>query len=135
MHIDPSQINAVIEAHFPGVVGLKFTEIEAGHSMCQVEVQSRLHNPNGIIHGGVPYTLADTSMAMAILADVGFDKNCSTIEIKISYYKTVHEGLLTCKSRVIHKTRRMAFLESELFNDTDDLIAKASGTFYLSDGS
>ncbi len=135
MQLDASQINAVIEAHFPGVVGMEFTEVEPGRSACRVEVHSKLHNPGGILHGGVPYTLADTGMAMAILADIGFDKNCSTIEIKMTYFKPVREGVLSCKTKVLRKTRRLAFLESEVFNGDDDLVAKASATFYIIDGA
>jgi acyl-CoA thioesterase len=122
-----------MEAYFPGVVGLEFTKIEPGRSTCQVKVHSKLHNPGGVLRGGVPYALADTGMAMAILSDVGFDKNCTTIEVKITYFKPVREGVLSCNTKVIRKTRRWAFLESEIFNGDGDLAAKASATFCIID--
>jgi acyl-CoA thioesterase len=53
---------------------------------------------------------------------------CATIEIKIVYFKAVSSGTLTCDTRVIHMSKRIAALESEIKQD-ENLVAKALGTY------
>jgi len=131
LKLDHAQINQLVENYFPGLVGFEFTHVEAGSAECHVDIHEGLHNPGGILHGGVPYAMADTSMAMALLASLDEGQNCATIEIKITYMKAVVEGKITCVSRVLKQGKRIAMLESEIRDETD-LIAKASGSFYIS---
>ncbi|MBW2142730.1 MAG: PaaI family thioesterase [Deltaproteobacteria bacterium] len=53
---------------------------------------------------------------------------CATVEIKISYFVPVTSGTLTCDTRVVHKGKKIATLESEIRQD-ETLVAKAIGTF------
>ena len=130
MEISVEQVNALIAPYFPGLFGVTFSEVGPGHSVCHVKVEPRLHNPVGILHGGVPYSLADTGMAMALMPMLTEGQNFSTVEIKVSYFKPVVSGELTCETRVINQGRRVIFLESDV-RDGSRLVAKASGTYYV----
>ena len=55
---------------------------------------------------------------------------CATIEIKITYFKYVTEGVLECASTVLNKGKTIAALESEVVNH-GNLVAKASGSFSI----
>ena len=95
-----------------------------------LEVREELMNPNGILHGGVVYSMADTGMGAALHSLLPADEMCATIEIKIVYLKTVISGTLRCETRVIHKSNRIGVVESEVMND-ERLVAKALGTFSI----
>ena len=91
----------------------------------------KLHNPGNILHGAVPYTLADTGMAIALMLSLEGGKRFSTLEIKMSYFNAVTEGDIVCTTVVIKRGNRIAFLESEVVNG-ETVIARASGTYYIS---
>ena len=115
---------------FGDLIGLAFTRMDKGCSQCVLEVDEKLLNPFRILHGGATYTMADTGMGAALLYCIGDDELCSTIEIKIVYFKSVKSGTLTCDTKVIHKGKRIATLESEIKHE-GHLVAKALGTWSI----
>jgi len=74
--------------------------------------------------------MADTGMGGALYSDLDEDELCATIEIKIVYFTAVTSGVLTCETKLIHKSRKIAVLESEIEGDGRP-IAKAIGTFSI----
>ena len=116
---------------FGALIGLNFSECKNGYSRCTLEVNEKLFNPHKVLHGGVVYSLADTGMGAALYSDLAEDELCATVEIKIAYFVAVTSGTLTCETRVIHRSRRIAVLESEVRNN-GRLAAKAMGTFSVS---
>lgn len=115
---------------FGELLGLEFTSIEEGHSRCSLEIREDLFNPYGVLHGGVIYSLADTGMGGALYSRLKGDELCSTVEIKIVYFRPVASGTLTCDSEVIRRGRSLAFTESEIRRG-NRLIARAMGTFSI----
>jgi len=115
---------------FGDLIGLAFTRAEKGCSQCVLEVDRKLLNPFRILHGGATYTMADTGMGAALLSCIDTDEQCSTIEIKIVYFKAVVSGTLACDTKVIHKSKRIATLESEIKHE-GRLVAKALGTWSI----
>lgn len=115
---------------FGDLIGLAFIGAEKGCSQCVLEVDAKLLNPFRILHGGATYTMADTGMGAALLSCIDADQQCSTVEIKIVYFKSVVSGALTCDTKVIHKSKRIATLESEIKHE-GRLVAKALGTWSI----
>lgn len=115
---------------FGDLIGLHFDSWGNGESHCSIELRPQLMNPNGVLHGAVVYALADTGMGGALLSALDGGRICATIEIKISYFRSVTSGRLSCHSYVVHQGRRTAFLES-VISDGDGPIARASGTFAI----
>jgi len=113
---------------FGDLIGLQFLKCEGGQSRCTLEVEQRLLNPHGAVHGGVLYSMADTGMGGAMYTVMERDELCATIEIKITYFKAVRSGTMVCDTRIISRGRKVAALESEITSD-GRLVAKASGTF------
>ncbi|MFC1936427.1 PaaI family thioesterase [Chloroflexota bacterium] len=115
---------------FGELIGLEFSKSEDGVSQCSLEVVDHLLNPYGVVHGGVIYSLADTGMGGALYSLLTEREQCATVEIKIVYLHYVTAGALTCSTKVINKSRRLAYMESEIRND-ERLVAKATGTFSI----
>ncbi|MFW9821775.1 MAG: PaaI family thioesterase [Candidatus Thorarchaeota archaeon] len=115
---------------FGELIGLTFTKLEKGYSQCKLEVDKKLMNPHGSLHGAVIYSMADTGMGAALYSLLEENEICATIEVKIAYFKPVSDGILTCETKVIHKGRSTSALESEVTVD-GKLIAKATGTYSI----
>jgi acyl-CoA thioesterase len=116
---------------FCEMIGLQFIDLETGFSRCKLDVCDRLLNPHRVLHGAAIYAMADTGMGGALYSHLDEGESCGTIEIKINYLKSVRSGGLFCDSRVIHKTRNIAFLESRIIDAEDRLVATAIGTFFV----
>jgi len=115
---------------FGDLLGIEFTKFEKGYSQCVLQINENHFNPHKVVHGGVLYSMADTGMGAALYSLLERDELCATVEIKISYFKSVKEGILFCDTKVIHKGKTICALESEIMND-EILVAKASGTFSI----
>jgi acyl-CoA thioesterase len=115
---------------FAELIGLKFTKSKKGYSECVLEINERLLNPHKVVHGGVVYSMADTGMGAALYPLLDEDELCATVEIKIAYFAAIASGILVCKTKVIHKGKRIAVLESEI-ESNGRLIAKAIGTYSI----
>ena len=115
---------------FGELIGLDFTRFEEGFTRGVLEVDERHLNPHNVVHGGVIYAMADTGMGGAVYSFLNEDELCATVEIKIIYMAPVTSGRLTCDTRVVHRGKRIAILESEVKNG-EQLVAKATGTYSL----
>jgi acyl-CoA thioesterase len=118
---------------FRDLVGITFTKVEGGYSHCAVEVEKKLLNPAGIVHGGALYTLADSGMGAALFSFVDEGEVFLTIETSVCYFKAVSSGTLICESKIVHKGKRIAVMEAEIRNE-GQLVAKAMGTFSIYKG-
>ena len=67
-------------------------------------------------------------MGAALYSCMDQDELCATIETKIVYFRAVTSGTLVCDTKVVHRSKRIATMESEISND-GQLVAKALGTF------
>jgi len=113
---------------FGELIGLSFSLCEKGFSRCALQVTDSLLNPHRVLHGGVVYSLADTGMGGALYTDLDEDESCATVEISIVYLAPVTSGTLTCETKLIHRGKTTAVLESQVEND-GRLVAKALGTY------
>jgi len=115
---------------FAELIGLHFTSIADGHSQCTLEVNGKLMNPHNVLHGGVVYSMADTGMGTALYTRLSEGEMCATVEIKVAYFAAVSSGTLLCNTRVIHKSKAIAVMESEIENN-GKIVAKAMGTYSI----
>ncbi len=115
---------------FADLIGLVFETQDQGMSLCHVDVHEKFYNPQSVVHGAILYALADTGMGGALYPLLDPGEYCATIEIKISYFQAVRSGSIECATRLIHKGKAIAHLESEIRN-AGCLAAKASGCFSI----
>jgi acyl-CoA thioesterase len=114
---------------FAKLVGLSFPE-SSGHQ-CEMEIEEKVLNVYGTVHGGAISTLADVSMGYALFDHLREDERLATVEMKINYVAAVSSGVLTAEARLVDRTRNLAVLESRV-ECGGKLVAKAMGTFYIS---
>jgi uncharacterized protein (TIGR00369 family) len=106
---------------------------EPGRSVWQMLADERFANPVGIIQGGFVAAFADSAMGAASVTFARDRKVFSAnAEIKVSFLKPARVGsMLTCTAYVISGGNRAAFIEAEVTDEDDRMIAKASSTYLL----
>lgn len=109
---------------------LKLSIIKPGEIIYKMEVlKKHLATPTAI-HGGMISGMMDGVLGVAALTTVAKDeKLVSTVEFKINFIKPAFLGdKLTGKGKVDHKGNRIIHASGEIYNQNNELIAKAIGT-------
>ena len=80
-------------------------------------------------HGGILFTLMDTTMAWAVLTGLEQGRNCTTISLEVQYTQPARSGAFTCRARVVHPARKIVYASAEVLDDQDRLICVGQGAF------
>lgn len=116
---------------FAELLGMRAKSVGDGQARFELDVEAKHLNPNGVLHGGVIYSLADTAMGAALFSRLDPGEQCATLEIKMSYLVPVTAGSIATDAVVVQRTKRIGVIEAKVFDDGDRLIALATGTFYI----
>src|SRR3546814_10650790 len=72
---------------FARALGLQMVERADGRCTMAIDIEAARHfNPQGVEHGGVAYSLADTAMGGALFSTLDDGFWCATLEIKVNYH-------------------------------------------------
>ncbi len=110
-------------------LGIKILELSEGRSLVEMEVDERLHNMSGNMHGGIMADIADAAMGIAISTTMSSDEDFTTMEMKISFFRPHVKGPLRAEGIVAKRGKRVAFAEAVLTNQQKQIVAKANGTW------
>lgn len=116
---------------FADLLGFTVTSRGDGESECQIVLEEKHMNPNGMAHGAVVFALVDTGMGAAVASTMAQGEICSTIEIKINYLRPAVSGKVVCETKVVSKGKRTAVAESSVLDEQDRELCRALGTFMI----
>lgn len=115
---------------FARLMGLRIDSRGEGKSTLSLRILPKHMNPNGVVHGGVTYALADTGMGSALETTLEPGQICATIDIGMHYHKPIMGGQLVCHTELLSRGKRVAHLRSLLYVD-DKVVGSASGNFAI----
>lgn len=110
------------------LIGFKLAEPSAGVARGELDLTSRHTGPGGTAHGGILCDLADAAMGLAFVSTLRPRQSAVTVELKINFLRPVWNGRLVAVARVVHRGRRLGFVDCEISDPTGRLIARASST-------
>lgn len=82
-------------------------------------------------HGGVLFTVIDTSMAFAAMTVGESGGDCATVDCSIQYPAPARHAPFACVAKVIQRTGRTVFVRAEIVDARGGLVALGQGTFRL----
>jgi len=125
-------IQSPAPAHpFADMIGLEVSDRADGCATSRLTIAAHHMNPNGVVHGAVIYALADTGMGGALMTALHESQMCSTIEIKINYFRPAISGELVCETFIVNQGSRTAVMQSSVKDAKGKLVAQALGTFMI----
>ena len=109
-------------SEFPLRTFLDFTIDDGidGEAVAALDVSDRHLNPNGVVHGGVVFTLVDTAMGRATMSVLEEGRICASIEVAVRYLRPITGGRLVATASVLRAGRRIVHLEGRVTVDGDD---------------
>lgn len=97
----------------------------------KIPIHPILSNSINIVHGGLTATLADTAMGTLVKQRLEVDQVPVTSEMKINYTAPGKGKHLTCHATILHLGSKTAVTEAKIFDDSDVLVAVATGSFFI----
>jgi uncharacterized protein (TIGR00369 family) len=117
------------------LLGFDVTFAENGTASAVIDVDARLANPMGTLHGGVICDLADAAMGCAIATTLGAGESFTTVELKANYFKPIWQGRIEAKARIVRRTRSLAYIECDVTDADASLVARVSSTCMILRGA
>jgi uncharacterized protein (TIGR00369 family) len=114
---------------FPAFLGLQVEEVRRGYCRLRLPFKPDLLQAAGIMHGGAIATLLDSALVPAIGALLPPKSQYSTVDLHVQFIGAVTEGDAIAEGWVVRQGKRTIFGESEAFDTSGRLIAKAVTTF------
>ncbi len=116
-------------SNFGVYVGLEGYEVVGDRVEVRLALAEKHLNQLGLAHGGAIATLVDNSMGLACL--VAAKQPLVTVEFKVSFIRPASRGILKATSKVDKLGEHLAFVECEVKDEEDILVAKAVGTYMI----
>ncbi len=103
-NFDLESLNAFGKNTLPGHIGIEFTEIGDDFLIARMPVDSRTHQPFGILHGGASVVLAETigSLASMLCLENPEQQKAVGLEINANHLRAVKTGWVYGKVTPIH---------------------------------
>ncbi len=102
-------------------------EIDETTALFEVEVTEELLNRHSTVHGGMIYTLADSTTGALVHTD---GRQYVTLDTSFHFIRSVGSGFLRARASLIHRGRTTAYLEVRVTNEDGLLLANGTFTYF-----
>lgn len=124
------EINNYIENN-PGFIkynNMHIEEIKKDYCKMYIDITEDSLNHHNIVHGGLIFGLADTTMGMAAITT---GNNIVTINAQIDYLKAGTGKKITCIAEPLKIGKSTAVYRANVYNEDELLIATITGTYFF----
>ncbi|EKF56166.1 esterase [Galbibacter marinus] len=128
MQIDKEKILATInqrcENTLMETLQIEYIEIGDNYLVAKMPVNPRVHQPDGVLHGGATVALAESvgSAASFVFLDTK-DFIIRGIEISANHLKSISQGEVYATARFLHKGRTTQLWEIKITDQKDNIIS------------
>ncbi|TQD40110.1 PaaI family thioesterase [Haloflavibacter putidus] len=103
---------------------MEFIDVGEDFLTAKMPVTTKVHQPDGVLHGGAMVALAESvgSAASFIFLD-GENYYIRGIEISANHIKSIAEGEVFAKAKILHKGRTTQVWDIKIRDAEDNLIS------------
>jgi len=116
--------NSICKNTLMETLSIKFIDFGDDFVIAKMPVNSKVFQPDGILHGGATVALAETTGSFA--AHMFLDLNnvfVRGVEISANHIRSVKEGFVFAKASFVHKGRTTQLLEIKITDDSGKLVS------------
>jgi 1,4-dihydroxy-2-naphthoyl-CoA hydrolase len=116
--------NVVVKGTLMETLSIKYVEIGEDFLKAEMPVNSKVHQPMGLLHGGATVALAESTGSAASYVFIDQEKyEVRGLEISANHLKSKKDGIVTATARPIHMGKRTHLWEIKITDEVDDLIS------------
>jgi 1,4-dihydroxy-2-naphthoyl-CoA hydrolase len=103
---------------------IEFIDAGEGFLVAKMPVNSLVHQPMGLLHGGASVALAESVGSAASHFFINDkEQEVRGIEISANHLKSIREGVVFGTARIIHKGRSLHLWEIKITDEEGNLIS------------
>ncbi|MNK06453.1 Esterase YdiI [compost metagenome] len=103
---------------------IEYTDAAEGFLEAKMPVNSRVHQPMGLLHGGATVALAESVGSAASLMFINPEmQEVRGIEISANHLRSKRDGVVTGSARIIHQGRSLHLWEIKITDEQGRLIS------------
>lgn len=103
---------------------IEFTDAGEDYLVAKMPVTPKVHQPDGVLHGGASVALAESVGSMASYVFLDTDEFfVRGIEISANHVRSIREGYVFAKATYIHKGRTTQLWNIRITDEDDNLIS------------
>ena len=116
--------NAICKDTLMETLDIEFIELTDEVLTAKMPVNKRVHQPDGVLHGGASVALAESIGSAAAFVFLG-NNNITVrgLEISANHVKSIKEGYVFAKAIDLHKGRTTQLWQIRIENEYGDLIS------------
>ncbi len=103
---------------------IEYTDIGEDFVEAEMPVSPKVHQPEGVLHGGAMVALAESVGSLAAYMFIDYKKfNIRGIEISANHVKTVRDGKVIAHAKALHLGRTTQLWQIMIHNENKELIS------------
>ncbi|MGB3590400.1 MAG: hotdog fold thioesterase [Nonlabens sp.] len=116
--------NQVSKGTLMETLDISYVDVGSDYLTARMPVTSKVHQPDGVLHGGATAALAESVGSAATYIFMDQEKfMIRGLEITANHLKSVRDGYIYATARFIHKGRTTQLWEIKITNDADQLVS------------
>ena len=126
------RLNKMCENTLNETLNIKYIDVGEDFLVATMPVNSRVHQPDGILNGGATMALAESVGSPTSMLVIDLDKySVRGIEFSANHLRSVRNGNVTATARIIHKGKTLHLVEIKVEDDRGRLISLCKITNYI----
>ena len=118
------KLNAINKNTLMETLNITYTEVGDDFLVATMPVNSRVHQPMGLLHGGASIALAESVASMASYYFLDNEKQeVRGLEINANHVRSIKDGIVKATARILHKGRTTMLWEIKIVDEEDRLIS------------
>ncbi len=119
-----AQANQICKNTLMETLNIEFIDFGDNSVVARMPVNSRVYQPDGVLHGGATVALAESvgSFAAQVFSNLQ-EYFVRGIEINANHIKSVKDGFVYAKASFVHKGKTTQLLEIRITDEADNLIS------------
>ena len=113
-----------ITGNFVDWLGLEFVEMSGDEVVCTWSAEPRMHQPYGIVHGGIHCSVVETLASFGAATWLGEKGQVVGVNNNTDFLRAITAGMVTAVSTPIHRGRRQQIWLIEITDTNDKLVAR-----------
>lgn len=116
--------NAISKNTLMSTLNIEYVDVGEDYLVAKMPVNSRVHQPMGLLHGGASVALAESVGSAASMLFVDLQEyEVGGIEISANHLKSKREGTVFATARMIHKGNKLHLWEIKITDEDNQLIS------------
>jgi len=109
---------------FNTTLGTEFVEVTADRVVVKCPVRPHLHQPYGIVHGGVYCSLVETAASIAGGTWLGERGSVVGVANHTNFIRATRDGVLTATATPVQRGRTQQLWQVDIVDESERLVAR-----------